>query len=322
MPDNPPIALCLMGPTASGKTSLALALHEVLPVDIISVDSSQVYRGMDIGTAKPTPAELMRAPHRLIDIRDPSEPYSASEFCTDAQREMESITRSGRIPLFVGGAMFYFHTLEFGLSQLPPANLEVRRRLTQEAARHGWPVLYQRLQALDPETAALIKPNDAQRVQRALEIYELAGLPPSEMNRVVARPRSQYRFIKIALWPRERGQLHARIAQRFRHMLERGFIQEVENLYRRGDLSPELPSVRTVGYRQVWEYLTKSINYNEMVDKALAATRQLAKRQITWLRRYPDLRYINNSQNLNSRKCVESFVDLIESRSENGGLGL
>jgi len=286
MSTNAPAVICLMGPTAAGKTEIALALHAALPVDIISVDSSQVYRGMDIGTAKPTAAERERAPHRLIDIRDPAESYSAAAFRTDALHEIESIIAAGRIPLLVGGTMFYFHALEHGLSDLPSADPEIRRRLTATASEVGWPALHARLRELDPVTAARIDEHDAQRIQRALEIAQLTG------NRRAAATnahRSRYRFVKFALWPDDRAVLHARIARRFMSMLERGLVEEVEGLYRRPDLGPSLSSMRTVGYRQVWNYLTGSINYNEMADRAIAATRQLAKRQLTWLRRYRDM---------------------------------
>ena len=287
-----------MGPTAAGKTALALELHDVFPVEIISVDSSQVYRGLDIGTAKPTAAEQARAPHRLIDIRDPAQTYSAAEFRADAVREMEAITRAGKIPLLVGGAMFYFHALEFGLSDLPSAAAEIRERLSVEAARQGWEEMHRRLQAVDPESAARIHPNDAQRIQRALEIYELTGQPLSELvsaRRGVSLP---YRLVKIALWPRDRKILHARIERRFRAMLERGFLSEVEKLYARGDLQAAMPSVRTVGYRQIGEHLTGKISYSEMIEQALAATRQFAKRQITWLRRYPDIHVLDGGDSI------------------------
>ena len=254
-PADPPI-IFLMGPTAAGKTALALALHDALPVDIISVDSSQVYRGMDIGTAKPTREEQRRVPHRLIDIRDPTESYSAANFREDALREMAAITAVGRIPLLVGGAMFYFHALESGLSELPSADTEVRRILNQEAEHLGWPALHSRLQGYDPQTAKRIHPNDAQRIQRALEIIEITGQAPSALARQ-APPRSlPYRLVKIAIFPADRGQLHEKIARRFESMFELGLVAEVEALKQRGDLSLQNPSVRTVGYRQIWEYLT------------------------------------------------------------------
>ncbi len=289
-----PIAICLMGATATGKTALAMALHERLPVEVISVDSSQVYRGMDIGTAKPTPEEQAKARHRLIDIRDPAESYSAAEFCADARREMDAIRQSGRIPLLVGGTMFYFHALEYGLSDLPSADPEVRARLSADAKRLGWSRMHARLAEADPVTADRIHPNDAQRIQRALEIYELTGQPLSAINARAASVSPEYRLIKVGLQVSGRAQLHEHIAKRFRDMLERGFVTEVEGLYRRGDLTSDLPSVRTVGYRQIWEYLTAKVDYNQMIENSLAATRQLAKRQMTWLRSYPEVRFFES----------------------------
>lgn len=278
--------VCLLGPTSAGKTDAALALHEALPVDIVSVDAAQVYRGMDIGTGKPTAAELARAPHRLIDICDPADSYSAARFVADAAREIDAIHARGRTPLLVGGTMFYFRALEYGLSHLPGADPAIRARLARAAADNGWPSLHAQLAELDPAAAARIDPNDAQRIQRALEIFEQTGTVTPRP----ASPPTRYRLCKLGLWPDDRTVLHARIRARFERMVERGLIDEVERLYRRGDLNLELPSMRTVGYRQVWHYLTGAINYNEMNEKAIAATRQLAKRQLTWLRHYPDVR--------------------------------
>ncbi len=303
MIDTRPPVIFLMGPTAAGKTALAFALHEALPVDIISVDAAQVYRGLDIGTAKPTAAELARVPHRLIDIRDPAEAYSAAQFRDDAQREIADITARGRIPLLVGGTMFYFRALERGLSTLPSADPATRAVLSAEAAGSGWPALHARLAARDPATAARIDPHDAQRIQRALEIIALTGDIPSSLNRAADAAVFPYRAIKIALAPQARAQLHARIATRFDAMLHAGLVAEVELLYRRGDLSLELPSVRTVGYRQAWQYLDGALNYNEMTERAVYATRQLAKRQLTWLRgdravhwfHTDDTQYLSNS---------------------------
>ncbi len=290
---SPPPVVFLMGPTAAGKTGLALALHARLPVEIVSVDSSQVYRGLDIGTAKPTPEEQARAPHRLIDIRDPAEIYSAAQFCDDARREIAAIIRAGRIPLLVGGTMFYFRALEYGLAPLPSADQAVRARLTQQALAQGWPALHARLAARDPASAARIDPNDAQRIQRALEIIELTGETPSVLNRA-HRADFPYRAIKLALAPSERAGLHDQIGRRFDRMLEHGLAAEVEALYRRGDLDLQLPSIRTVGYRQIWLYLTGKLNYSEMAVQAKVATRQLAKRQLTWLRRYPEVVWLDS----------------------------
>lgn len=309
-----PIAICLMGATATGKTALALALHERLPVDIVSVDSSQVYRGMDIGTAKPSAQEQARAPHRLIDIRDPAEPYSAADFCADAAREIESIHGAGRIPLLVGGTMFYFHALEHGLSDLPSADLEVRARLSEEAGRVGWAAMHARLAELDPLAGRRIHPNDAQRIQRALEICELTGQPPSALGGQESMP-GKYRFIKLSLQLSDRAQLHERIAKRFQDMLAQGLVEEVEQLYRRGDLDPSFPSVRTVGYRQIWDYLTNKVNYSQMVENAIAATRQLAKRQLTWLRSYAGVRSFESDAGDLLDECLEYLTD---NRSESG----
>ncbi|GMR03881.1 MAG: tRNA (adenosine(37)-N6)-dimethylallyltransferase MiaA [Gammaproteobacteria bacterium] len=314
MPDLPP-AIFLMGPTASGKTALALALYEKLPVEIVSVDSSQVYRGMDIGTAKPTAVEQARAAHRLIDIRDPAQAYSASEFCADALREMEDITRQRHIPLLVGGTMFYFHALEYGLSELPSADPEIRARLAKEAGHTGWPVMHRRLQAVDPVTAGQIKPNDAQRIQRALELFELTGQPPSQLKHAAPPQAPPYHFIKIALVPKERERLHACIARRFHAMLEQGLVDEVKRLYSRGDLNLNMPSMRAVGYRQIWEYLTNKIGYNEMVNKAIAATRQLAKRQMTWLRGYPDVQFLYMEEKLPLKTCLDHLQGIARPRS-------
>jgi tRNA dimethylallyltransferase len=285
---HPPV-LCLMGPTAAGKSALALALAERLPVDIVSVDASQVYRGLDIGTAKPTREEQSRFPHRLIDIRDPSEAYSAAEFRIDARREIEQITGAGRVPLLVGGTMFYFRALEYGLTDLPSADPATRARLSAEARVLGWTAMHKRLAARDPASGIRIHPNDPQRILRALEIIELTGQTPSERRAATPSAPAPYEFIKLAVVPTSRADLHARIERRFRAMLAQGLVEEVEALRGRGDLHLDLPSMRTVGYRQIWEYLTGTINYSEMATRAVAATRQLAKRQFTWLRSYRDV---------------------------------
>jgi tRNA dimethylallyltransferase len=299
-----------MGATATGKTALALALHDALPVEIISVDSSQVYRGMDIGTAKPTMEEQARAPHRLIDIRDPAEAYSAADFCADALREMEAIWRAGRIPLLVGGTMFYFHALEFGLAPLPSADPGLRARLTEEAGRLGWPAMHSRLAEIDPVTAARIHPNDAQRIQRALEFYELTGQAPSRLNEPASQP-ARWRYVKMALQVSDRAILHERIAARFQLMLEQGLMEEVETLYRRGDLSPKLPSIRTIGYRQAWDYLTNRINYSQMSEAAIAATRQFARRQLTWLGGYPGVQSFESGGQTPIRPCLEYLAPTV-----------
>ncbi len=284
MGETLPPAIFLMGPTASGKTELALRLVNDFPCDIISVDSAQIYRGMDIGTAKPDKAILQRIPHRLIDICDPSERYSAARFREDALREMTKISSTGRIPLLVGGTMLYFRALQYGVSGLPEADPAVRRRLEEEAARHGWAALHARLRQVDAEAAERIHPNDPQRIQRALEVYELTGRSLSEHFRAQRKEELPFRLLKVALMPRHRGLLHERIEQRFRRMLEQGFVDEVRRLFERGDLSAELPAVRAVGYRQVWRYLSGEYDYETMTERAVIATRQLAKRQMTWLR--------------------------------------
>ena len=281
---NQPPAVFLMGPTASGKTDLALELVKRLPLEIISVDSALVYRGMDVGTAKPDAELLRQAPHRLIDIRDPAESYSAAEFRQDALREMADITRAGRIPLLVGGTMLYFRALEQGLSDLPKADPVLRARLESELATQGLARLHQRLSQLDPLAADRIHANDPQRTLRALEVIEITGRPLSELQAEDAGDPMPYRVLKLVRAPRDRALLHQRIETRFMQMLEAGFEDEVRGLLARGDLSPELPSMRSVGYRQILNYLLGGSSREEMIDRAIIATRQLAKRQFTWLR--------------------------------------
>jgi tRNA dimethylallyltransferase len=277
-----------MGPTASGKTELAVELHERFPVDIISVDSALVYRGMDIGTAKPDAATLARAPHALIDIRDPAESYSAAEFREDALQEMAQSAGRGRVPLLVGGTMLYFRALTKGLATLPSASPAVRAALEAEARERGWPALHEHLAAADPQAAQRIHPNDPQRIQRALEVIELTGRKLSELQREQEEVQLGYRVLRVVACPQPRSVLHARIEQRFRQMLDQGFLQEMERLRERGDLHRDLPSMRCVGYRQAWSCLEGEIDPAEMCRKAVVATRQLAKRQLTWLRRESD----------------------------------
>lgn len=280
-----PSAIFLMGPTASGKTDVAVELVRRLPCEIVSVDSALIYCGMDIGTAKPGPELLALAPHRLIDIRDPAESYSAAHFCADARREMADIAATGRIPLLVGGTMLYFRALQQGLSVLPSADAEVRKRLDAEAERDGWAALHRRLARVDPQAGMRIHPNDPQRIQRALEVYELTGRPLSAFFSDPAEGHLTQRALKIVIAPSDRKALRDRLARRFHQMLKEGLIDEIESLYRREDLNRDLPSMRCVNYRQGWEYLAGEVTFPQMIDRAILATGQLAKRQLTWLRR-------------------------------------
>lgn len=281
--EHKPLAIFLMGPTASGKTDLAIQLRQQLPVEVISVDSALIYRGMDIGTAKPSKAELALAPHRLIDICDPSESYSAANFRTDALREMQEISAQGKIPLLVGGTMLYYKALLEGLSPLPSADEKVRSEIEAKAALIGWGGLHQELSKIDPISAQRINPNDSQRINRALEVFYLTGKTLTELTAQKGETLP-YDILQFAIAPEQREVLHLRIEQRFHKMIELGFQQEVEKLYRRPDLNENLPSIRCVGYRQMWEYLRGDYDHDEMVFRGICATRQLAKRQITWLR--------------------------------------
>ncbi len=287
MPVPLPPAIFLMGPTASGKTALAVSLVERFPLEIISVDSALVYRGMDIGTAKPDAATLARAPHHLLDIRDPTEAYSAAAFCNDALRLMSDIVARGMVPLLVGGTMLYFRALLNGLDDLPRADAALRRKLEVEAASRGWPALHADLARIDPPTAARLAPNDAQRIGRALEIFQLTGKPMSALLDQ-AQTALPYRVLQLALIPSERAALHQRIAARFDAMLADGLIEEVKTLRRKFALTADLPAMRAVGYRQAWAYLNGEIDLTGLREQGLAATRQLAKRQLTWLRSWPD----------------------------------
>jgi tRNA dimethylallyltransferase len=279
-------AVLLMGPTGSGKTDLAVQLTQELPLEIVSVDSALVYRGMDIGTAKPAPATLARVPHHLIDIRDPAQGYSVGEFLIDAQRAMLDIWSRGRKPLLVGGTMMYFHALTAGIAELlPEADPAVRAAIDAQAATLGWAAVHRELAEVDPQAAARIHINDPQRIQRALEVYRITGQTITKLQQERVSVFADVNLMEIALAPLERGELHTKIDLRFRVMLEAGFVEEVRRLYERGDLSPEHPSMRAVGYRQLWRYLAGVSSLNEATEQAIAATRQLAKRQMTWLRR-------------------------------------
>ena|SRR3990167_2587578 len=279
-----------MGPTACGKTDLAIRLSQKWQADIISVDSAMVYRGMNIGTAKPQGAELTIAPHRLINLCDPSEVYSTGQFCTDALHEINDIFSHRRTPLLVGGTMLYFHKLLFGLAQLPAADVVLREKLSKEAEKIGLKAMYEKLQAIDPVAAQKIKPQDPQRIQRALEVFYITGKPISQLQQA-QHPSLlvDCHVISIALIPKDRAWLHDRIEKRFEAMLDAGFIDEVRALYQRGDITLDMPSMRIVGYRQAWEYLDGKVDFETMKQKAIAATRQLAKRQMTWLRSWKNL---------------------------------
>lgn len=299
-----PPAIFLMGPTAAGKTDLAIELTKVLPCELISVDSALVYRGMDIGTAKPSKEILAEYPHRLIDILDPAESYSAAEFRRDALEAMADITARGKIPLLVGGTMLYYKALVEGLAEMPAADPDVRAQIEEEAARLGWQALHDQLAVIDPVSAARIHPNDPQRLSRALEVYRVSGQSmtalrlqqSAQSTEAAASGRQQlpYTVANLAIAPANRQALHERIKQRFTLMLEQGFIDEVVALRRRSDLHNGLPSIRAVGYRQVWDYLDGKLTQAEMQERGIIATRQLAKRQFTWLRSWADLHWLDS----------------------------
>lgn len=283
-----PPAIFLMGPTASGKTAVAVELAQQLPVELISVDSALVYRDMNIGTAKPDAATLLAAPHHLIDIIDPTDVYSAAAFRSDALHLMQDITARGKIPLLVGGTMLYFRALRFGLSDLPQADIAIRADIEEQAARLGWPRMHDELAAIDPETAARLKPNDSQRIQRALEIYRVSGQPMSALLALQEAYQLPYKVIPLALLPSDRKQLHERIATRFADMLNQGLLDELNDLQRKYVLHSDMASMRCVGYRQAWQYHIGDIDKSDLLAQGIAATRQLAKRQLTWLRGMPD----------------------------------
>ncbi|WP_105200097.1 tRNA (adenosine(37)-N6)-dimethylallyltransferase MiaA [Pseudoalteromonas sp. T1lg10] len=296
----------LMGPTASGKTDLAIELCKHFDTEVISVDSALVYKGMDIGTAKPNAEELAKAPHRLIDIIDPAESYSMADFRSDALAHIKELHAQGKVPLLVGGTMMYFKGLLEGLSPLPEADEAVRAELEKEAKEQGWPALHQQLQEIDPQAAAKINANDSQRINRALEVYRISGKTMTELqqNKAQALDFPVYQF---AIAPSDRKVLHQRIEKRFKIMLEQGFENEVLSLYNRDDLHPDLPSIRCVCYRQMWDYIAGEIDYDEMVFRGIAATRQLAKRQLTWLRGWSDLTWLESGDSENLQRIVSSL---------------
>jgi tRNA dimethylallyltransferase len=304
MSERLPPAIFLMGPTAAGKTDLALELARSLPCELISVDSALVYRGMDIGSAKPSKQLLAEFPHQLIDIRDPAQSYSAAEFRADALQAMQDATARGRIPLLVGGTMLYYKALLDGLAEMPAADPAVRAELELQATRDGWQTLHQELTVVDPESAARIHPNDPQRLIRALEVYRVSGLSMTA-HRQHQQAQGQalaasggsalpYNVVQLAIAPADRQVLHVRIAQRFAQMLEQGFIEEVQALHARGDLQATMSSIRAVGYRQVWDYLDGCLTRAQMQERGVIATRQLAKRQFTWLRSWTDLHWLDS----------------------------
>ena len=303
--------ILLMGATATGKTDLALEISRRFPTEIISVDSALIYRGMDIGTAKPARELLDSVPHHLIDIIDPADPYSVWDFVQQARRLAQEISERGRIPLLAGGTMMYCHAFEHGLNRLPQANEPLRQRLVQEAGQAGWQAMHDRLRKIDPVSADRIRPTDTQRIQRALEVHELAGQPLSALQQLEA-VGFDGKIEKIILAANDRARLHERIEARFLGMLEQGFIEEVEQLKARPDLNLSLPSMRCVGYRQLWQYLDGELTRRQMIDRGVAATRQLAKRQITWLRKQPAenaVDCLNYSKDAIFRRVEAAFLD-------------
>ncbi len=307
MTNKLPLALFLMGPTASGKTEIAIRLRRQYPIEIISVDSALIYKGMDIGTAKPDANEQRLAPHRLIDILDPSEAYSVADFRHDALEQMHKIIAQGKIPLLVGGTMLYYKALLEGLSPLPAADPKVRQGIEQDALTFGWAALHDRLKKIDPVSAKRIHPNDPQRLSRALEVYEISGKTLTELTKKQGKPLP-FRVKQFAISPKERKEIHRRIELRFEKMIAAGFEEEVQALYARKDLHPDLPSIRCVGYRQMWDYLDGNCTLDEAVFRGICATRQLAKRQITWLRGWNDLTWLDSE---NIEDALESMSNAI-----------
>jgi len=302
-----PPAIFIMGPTASGKTKLAIGLRQHLPVELISVDSALIYRGMDIGTAKPSAGELAQAPHRLINIRDPAQTYSAADFRTDALKEMADITSTGRIPLLVGGTMLYYKALLAGLSPLPPADPSVRKHIEQQAMEQGWKALHRQLQEIDPVAALRIHPNDPQRLSRALEVFFISGKTLTEITKISGESLP-YHVHQFAIAPSSNALMNQRIELRYHHMLAAGFEAEAHALFARDDLHTDLPSIRIVGYRQMWSYLTGDMSYDEMVYRGICATRQLAKRQMTWLRGWNSVYWLDSEKQGEALNAVIQVV--------------
>lgn len=313
MTELPP-AIFLMGPTASGKTAAAVRLVKNLPVEIISVDSALVYKGFHIGAARPDEAALVAAPHRLINFIDPADAYSAGRYRDDARAAMVDITANGKIPLLVGGTMLYYRALMGKLADLPDADPVIRVALEKEGAAVGWPAMHEQLQSIDPQAASRIQPNDPQRIVRALEVFQLTGQPLTTLQQTLAPKPLPYRVLKLALAPAERAVLHARIEQRFQQMLVDGLQDEVAQLFQRDDLGLHLPSIKAVGYRQMWQYLSGDIDYDQMVHDGVVATRRLAKRQLTWLRSDAELHWIDSLQENYFSKIETLVIDFIEKK--------
>lgn len=305
-----PTVIFLMGPTAAGKTDWALELAQALPCDIISVDSALIYRGMDIGTAKPTRDILQQFPHQLIDICDPSEFYSVGQFCHDAQQAICNSVENNRIPLLVGGTMMYFHALKTGLSVLPMRDDTIRQEIYTQAETWGWPMLYAELEKVDPQSASKIHPQDTQRINRALEVFRISGKSLTDWKQSADKNIFPYTIEPIALHLASRAQLHENIEKRFDHMLATGFLAEVETLYQRGDLHADLPAMRSVGYRQAWQYLSGITSKEDMRLRAIAATRQLAKRQLTWLRAWSGVLWIETGDQLGKQTLIERLKNV------------
>ena len=307
-------AVLIMGPTASGKTDLVLRLARERPIDIISVDSAMVYRGMNIGTGKPSRDVLERYPHRLVDILDPSEAYSAGQFVRDAKSAIEEAHRNARLPVLVGGTMLYFRALRHGLAEMPSADPAVREQIDREAAERGWPALHSELAVLDPTAAARIKPNDAQRIQRALEVFRLTGKTLSELHASPQPPAAGLRFVAYAWVPSDRQRLHSAIETRFASMMKAGLLDEVRALHARADLHSNLPAIRSVGYRQLWEHLQGDVPLERAAERAIFATRQLARRQLMWLRAETEVSWIDPLESTADAQILRSIDSVLDER--------